>query len=203
MKYANYEETTGKLLGWYDSEIHGTYVPEVPEVLDVDGAVKTASIAAYYDASSIPTPNIEVSEVDWQTALDNGYNYVDATTNTLSTKDFRTFTELQVVKKQEIKASYNSANQLDIDYMSTTFQADKASQDLITGILAGGAVPSGFTWRDNTQPANVDVPMTLAEFQGLSQAIVARGQVNWIKYQGLKAQVDLATTQADLDLIVW
>ena len=106
-------------------------------------------------------------------------------------------------KLQELETAYSNANFLDIDYMSTTFQADKKSQYLITGILAGGAVPSGFTWRDNTKPTNADVAMTFAEFQGLSQAIVARGQVNWAKYQDLKAQVALATTKADLDLIVW
>jgi len=106
-------------------------------------------------------------------------------------------------KISELQTAYNSANETDIVYMSTPFQADKASQDLITGILAGGAVPSGFIWRDNTKPTNVGVPMTFTEFQGLSQAIVARGQGNWIRYQDLKSQVDLAKTQADLDLIVW
>jgi len=106
-------------------------------------------------------------------------------------------------KLNELQTTYNSANEIDIAYMGTTFQADKQSQDLITAILAGGAVPIGFAWRDNTKPTNVDVPMTFTEFQGLSQAIVSRGQGNWIKYQGLKGQVPLATTQADLDLIVW
>ena len=103
-------------------------------------------------------------------------------------------------KLSKLTTAYNNANELDITYMSTTFQADKKSQDLITGILAGGAVPSGFTWRDKL---NVDVAMTFAEFQGLSQAIVLRGQANWIKCQDLKAQVALAKKQADLDLIVW
>ena len=106
-------------------------------------------------------------------------------------------------KLSKLATAYNNANELDIAYMSTTFQADKKSQDLITGILAGGAVPSGFTWRDNTKPKNADVAMTFAEFQGLSQAIVARGQGNWTKFQGLKAKVKLAKKQADLDLIVW
>ena len=112
-----------------------------------------------------------------------------------------TFTELQTAKISELTAAYNAANETDIAYMNTTFQANKKSQELITGILAGGgAVPSGFTWRDKL---NVDVPMTFADLQGLSQAIVARGQVNWVKYQGLKAKVSLSTTQSDLDTIVW
>ncbi len=108
--------------------------------------------------------------------------------------------ELQDNKLSELEIAYNNANFLDIAYMKTTFQANKKSQDLITGILAGGAVPSNFTWRDKL---NVDVSMTFAEFQGLSQDIVARGQVNWTKFQDLKAKVKLAKKQADLDLVVW
>jgi len=117
MKYANYDKTTGKLLGWYSSEINGTYVPEVSEVLNTDGTVKTKAIPAYYDISNIPTPNIEVSETDWQTALENGYNFVDATKGTLGKKDFRTFAQLQTAKAQSIKSdlqnylkSYTLAN---------------------------------------------------------------------------------------------
>ena len=108
MKIANYDKTNGKLLGWYSPEINGTYVPEIPAVLNTDGTVKTKAIPAYYDTSKIPIPNIEVSDADWQTAIDNGYNYVNATKKTLSKKDFRTFAELQTAKKQAIKSDLQS-----------------------------------------------------------------------------------------------
>lgn len=49
MKYAHLNEQ-GHILGWYDSEIHDT----------------------------IPTPNIEVTDEQWQSALDSGANaYID------------------------------------------------------------------------------------------------------------------------------
>jgi len=108
MKYANYDKINGKLLGWYSPEINGTYIPEVPEVLNMDGTVKTKAIPAHYDISNIPTPNIEVSEADWQTALENGYNFVDATKKTLGKKDFRTFAQLQTAKEQSIKSDLQS-----------------------------------------------------------------------------------------------
>ena len=111
-----------------------------------------------------------------------------------------TLDELKIAKVNELETEKDKANELDIAYMKTTFQADKKSQDLITGILAGGAVPSGFTWRDKL---NVDVAMTFAEFQGLSQALVTRGQVNWVKFQVLKTKISLAKTQAELDIISW
>jgi len=111
-----------------------------------------------------------------------------------------TFTQLRTAKKQEIYGAYNNANQLDIAYMTTTFQADKASQDLIVSVLSAGSVPTGFFWLDK---ANNQVAMTYAQLQGLSGAILTRNQANFVKFQGLKAKVKLAKTQADLDLIVW
>jgi len=110
------------------------------------------------------------------------------------------FTELQAVKLSELQTAYNNANEIDIAYMGTTFQSDKKSQDLIVSVLSAGSVPAGFFWLDT---ANNQVAMTYIELQGLSGAILARSQINFIKYQGLKGQVPLATTQADLDLIVW
>ena len=106
-------------------------------------------------------------------------------------------------KLSELETAYNNANELDIAYMSTTFQADKKSQDLIVKVLSAGSVPSGFFWIDK---ANNKVAMTYAQLQGLSGAILTRNQTNFIKFQGLKAKVKLTTTtttQAELDAIVW
>ena len=172
MKYAHYNETNGKLLGWYDSEIHET----------------------------IPTPNIEISEEDWQTAIDNNYNFVDADTNTLSFKDFRTFKELQASKLKELKIAYNKDNQQDIAYMGTTFQADNKSQALIVSVLSAGSVPDGFYWLDID---NNQVSMSYTDLQGLSGTILERSQGNFTKLQDLKKQVKDVTTQDDLDSIVW
>ena len=49
MKYAHYDETTKRLLGYYDDEIHET----------------------------IPTPNIKISDETWQKALNENANSVD------------------------------------------------------------------------------------------------------------------------------
>ena len=111
-----------------------------------------------------------------------------------------TIVELQTKKIQELDIVYNNANQLDIAYMSTTFQADKASQDLIVKVLSAGSVPTGFFWIDKV---NNQVSMTDTQLQGLSGAILIRNQVNFIKFQGLKAKVKLAKTQAELDKVIW
>jgi hypothetical protein len=111
-----------------------------------------------------------------------------------------TLAELQSKKQLEIKTAYEADNQADIAYMSTTFQADKDSQNLIVSVLSAGSVPSGFYWLDSL---NNQVSMTYADLQGLSAAILARGQASFVKYQDLKAQVNSATTQDELDLILW
>jgi len=111
-----------------------------------------------------------------------------------------TFSELQTAKVNELGIADNDANELDIAYLNTTFQADKSSQDLIVSVLSAGSVPTGFFWLDK---ANNQVPMTYAQLQGLSGAILTRNQTNFIKFQGLKTQANAATTQAALDKIVW
>jgi len=75
MKYAHYNKKTGKLIGYFDDTIHQT----------------------------IPEPNIQITEEQWQEAIDNGYNYVEAKNKTLSYKDFRTEEEkLNDTKKNKI-----------------------------------------------------------------------------------------------------
>jgi len=103
-------------------------------------------------------------------------------------------------KLPELQTAYDNANQLDIDYMGTTFQADKKSQDLIVSVLSAGSVPTGFYWIDRL---NNQVVMTYTELQGLSGTILTRGQINFTKFQDLKVQISLAATEAELSLIVW
>ena len=103
---------------------------------------------------------------------------VEATHNTTLTEitkeDYEsliapTFTELQNRRLNELKIAYENANQLNIDYMGTQFQADKESQELIAVALSAGSVPDGFYWLDLY---NSKVAMTFAELQGLSTAIL-------------------------------
>jgi len=104
------------------------------------------------------------------------------------------------VTLQRVEIDYNNANELNIDYMKTTFQADKKSQDLIVSVLSAGSVPTGFYWIDK---ANAQIPMTYTQLQGLSGAVLARGQANFAKLQRLKAKVKSAKTQTALNKIVW
>jgi len=109
-------------------------------------------------------------------------------------------TEDKVNKLKELQQAYEASNALDISYLKTIFQADVKSQDTISKVLSVGSVPVGFYWLDK---ANNQVTMIYADLQGMAGAILLRNQANFDKFQGLKAKVKLAKTQAELDLIVW
>ena len=92
MKYAHIAESTNELLGWYDIDIH----------------------------DKIPTPTIEVTEEQWQIALEYSHNKVN---NDGSTElfDFRTPQEV----KEEDKAKQISEAK---EYLASTdfyFTVDK------------------------------------------------------------------------------
>ncbi len=77
MKYANIENGTNKLLGWYTKEIH----------------------------SKIPTPNIEVTDEVWQEALNINANCYE--NGEFIRKDFRTEEEKEKQRIQQIEDKCN------------------------------------------------------------------------------------------------
>ena len=101
MKYAHYDINTGKLLGFYDDTIH----------------------------KKIPIPNIQITEEQWQEAISNNYNYVDADTKTLSYKDFRTPEQILQDKWNRIRAKRNQLLQeTDIYMLVDKFETLTAEQ---------------------------------------------------------------------------
>jgi len=106
-------------------------------------------------------------------------------------------------QKSLIETAYQTAITASIAYMSTTFQADAASQDILVKVLLGmqvvGATPSGFAWLDAN---NVPVPMALADLQGLYGAILTRGQVEFAKRLIAKNAINVASTIAEVEAVV-
>ena len=77
MKYAHLEKDTNKLLGWYDKEIHTT----------------------------IPTPNIEVTDEVWQESISINANCYE--NGKFIVKDFRTGEELEEIRINTINQKAN------------------------------------------------------------------------------------------------
>jgi hypothetical protein len=88
--------------------------------------------------------------------------------------------------------------------MATTFWTDQNSQSLLMGAMIGysqlGSTPEGFLWWDST---NTGVPMTLAQLQGLYQAIMQRINTNFVKRKQLLAVVAAATTIDAVQVVMW
>ena len=114
-----------------------------------------------------------------------------------------TLQQAQAKQKSLIETAYQIAITAPIAYMSTSFQADNASQDILVKVLLGmqvaGATPSGFAWLDAN---NVAVPMTLVDLQGLYGAILTRGQVEFAKRLIAKNAINVATTIAAIEAVV-
>lgn len=99
-----------------------------------------------------------------------------------------------------LQKSYQGAIQASVDYMQTTFQADEASQIVLTKVLVVGFVPDGFFWLDSN---NAPVPMTYTQLQGLAAAMLVQGQAAFAKLQQLKAAVRSSTSVNDVLSVVW
>jgi hypothetical protein len=110
-------------------------------------------------------------------------------------------TTAQAIQIAAIEADYQVAIQHPVEYMDTTFQADKDSQDVLTKCLVAGSVPTGFYWLDAN---NVQVIMTFAQLQGLAGAMLVQGQTAFAHLQAKKSAIKaVTTTVVDVQSIVW
>lgn len=87
MKYYAHIGINGKILGWYNEEIHTT------KTLGKDNNI-------VLDKSKIPTPNIEVSEENYLKIREEKLNAYDKVTKTFILKDFRTEEEKEAQEKK-------------------------------------------------------------------------------------------------------
>ena len=181
MKYAHYDKTNGKLLGWYDDEIH----------------------------NNIPKPNIQVSDEVWEEAINNNYNYVDVETKTLSFKDFRTLEEIKTSKiseingkcKQEIISGFTSSA-LGSEHIYESEQTDQLN---LIGVVTAGQddyFKCGVTDANGNVTWNYELH-TIAQLQQVLVDGKTHKQGLLQKANTLKAQVTGATTIKDVEAIEW
>ena len=107
----------------------------------------------------------------------------------------RQLQQAKAAKLAEITADYAAATTADIAYMSTTFQADPASINTMAQVLSGSTMglPADFYWVD---AGNVQVPMTLAQLQGLGAMIIER---NWEAFKVLQDKKTMLTAAATIE----
>jgi len=115
--------------------------------------------------------------------------------------------ELSQAKQSQVIAletSYAANGYAPVSYMGAQFPSDLNTLLLLSCTLIQGAtpqgLPTGFQWFSAT---GTGVQMTLAELQGLGNAIFAQVYAAYVKLQGLIAQVETATTVAAVQAVVW
>ena len=181
MKIVHYDTDTQKVLGWYDKSIH----------------------------KNIPIPNIEVSDEDWQKAIDTNANYVDVKNKTVSFKDFRTLEEIKTSKiseingkcKQEIVSGFASSA-LGSEYI---YQSEPVDQINLMGVVLVGQ-DSLFKCGVKDDKGNIIWSYkqhTIAQLQQVLQDGKVHKQGLLQKANTLKTQVANATTVKDVEAIVW
>jgi len=181
MKYLHYDKKTQKLLGWYDDKIH----------------------------NDIPNPNIEVSDENWQKAIDTNANYVDVKNKTVSFKDFRTLDDFKTLKTIDINSACSEAitSGFTSDALGGAhiYQSEQPDQLNLIGLVAAGTddyFKCGITDANGNITWNYELH-TIVQLQ----QVLADGKVHkqglLQKANTLKAQVAVATTVKDVEAVVW
>lgn len=106
----------------------------------------------------------------------------------------------KAAKIAELKTAFDAENYADIDHDNKTWRADKASQQLLSDVLAPGSVPVGMYWRDAVETQHA---MTFADLQALGRAMLDRGLILDNKFETKKAAVIAAQSIEAVNAIVW
>lgn len=186
MKYAHI--IGNDLKGWYDSNIHTT----------------------------IPTPNIEVSEGIWQEAININANFYDEVTNSFIVKDLRTLEEMKKSKLTTINIACEKAiisgfksSSLQAEYL---YQSDRDDQLNLMGLVANGIdnfLKCGLVTivlENSIEKEVITWDYKLHTIAQLKQVLAdaAKYKLDLLtKANTLKIQVQNATTVNELDEINW
>lgn len=178
-KYAQYDHTAASpqpVIGWYDADAL-TY-PNLPAPVDL----------------------LTLTQQQWDNRLSTPFVSGGALVAAPVPTAAQLLADAKTAQIAMLAASYNTSIQQPVSYMSTTFQADSASQQTLTRCLVAGSVPNGFYWLD---AHNAQVPMTFAQLQGLASAMLVQGQTAFARLQTRKASVNGAATVSAVQSVVW
>lgn len=116
---------------------------------------------------------------------------------------------------QQLKAEKNiaindwraAANESHFLYLGKQIACDKLSRSDIDGVAGSialfGVFPAGFPGAWKAMDNSYVVLSTVDDFKAMYAAMTTQGSFNFGRSQTLKAALAAATTQADIDAIVW
>ena len=149
--------------------------------------------------SELPTGWVEAPlgvEIGWTDNEDGTYS--PPVTDPLPLEEVRT------LHKQHINTEREKAINSGVTYGGNSYDTDKTSRDNLTGIHTGVndsyILPAGFTWRTSD---NQNIPFTVVEVNGLAHTVLDHVNTQYGKSWVLKASIDAATTEDEVNAIVW
>lgn len=116
--------------------------------------------------------------------------------------DGRNFAEHKQAKWEEIKLNRNAEEFSTFVWNNHTFDCDEVSQRRIQGAVQLAALDSTVTM-DWTLADNTVQTFNATELQQIGQALGAHVNACHVTGREKRAQIDAATTEAELDAIVW
>ena len=117
-------------------------------------------------------------------------------------EDPRTLQDLKAAQWATIKQARSAAEYAGFTWDGSTFDSDAVSQNRITGAVTLAQLSSAFTI-DWTLATNQVRTLNQSEMLQVGAALGVHVQTQFAKGQSLRVQIDAATTQAEVEAIVW
>ncbi|HEY6022316.1 MAG TPA: DUF4376 domain-containing protein [Candidatus Paceibacterota bacterium] len=114
-----------------------------------------------------------------------------------------TVSQYRDVKIAEIERKRDDITHTDVSALGTMWQADDRSQKLLVAaiLLTQAGLPLPPVWRDSF---NNDMPVTdISQLIAIANAMATQTQAAYLTSWQLKAQVNAATTVAEVDAVQW
>ena len=171
--HAHYDEATGKILGFYTPAVHG---------------------------DAIPTPNVELTEEQWQAAVGGGWMVADGALMEIPPY-VPTVEELKERKLAEIAAARFQAETGGVEIQGMRIPTDRQSQGMITGAALQASLDPAYVCQWKT--AGGFVTLDAAAILAVAGAVRAHVQAQFDREAELAGAVAVATTGEELDTISW
>lgn len=114
-----------------------------------------------------------------------------------------TLDEVKAVRRFAVEGNRDIEIAKNVTAHARPWQADRRSQELLGQAisLAQAGLPLPAAWRDANN-SNMTIS-TIADLLAIAGAIAAQTQTAYAKSWDLKAQIDAATTTAEVEAIIW
>jgi len=166
-----------------------------------DGSVWSFEADGTQDAYITPDMT-QMSDVDFDSWRSPPSEHHTFNWQTKQWEDPRTLQEIKDAQWALIKKARTRAEYAGFTWDGSTFDSDAISQNRITGAVTLAQLSNTFTI-DWTLATNQVRTLNQSEMLQVGAALGVHVQTQFAKGQSLRVQIDAATTQAEVEAVVW